>query len=832
MKPSTTEASSMFPTEGLAPAALLEHAQSLRALAIALLRNADAADDAVQDTWVRALERPPRNLERIGGWLRTVLVSVVANQKRGERRREAREQLCARSETSLDTRERERSLRALVAAVTELDEPYKTVVLLRYFEALPPREIAERLQVPPTVVYNRLHRAHALLRAKLEREDRAWMAALAAFVGRNAALQPLAASSASAGSVSVAWGYAAVGAVAATALVVFAWRPETTSGEPSSPRTETLAASTPFDASGANSDDESSDEGGAARAAVALPEVAAKAALVQTSMPFAFEIELSVTDSDDAPVVGAQVFVAPQRQPLDCAGSTDFDGKLVVRWRDRVDALDVVVGASTGSASADLQLVRVAAGTPRRVALRPRTDPRIVSMLDMADVAHRIEEEDVRAARLAELMDTSVGVEVGETFAMLDRGHGEVGFVDPWMVTVHADEGKRPRIAEELALAYDRLRGLGYVATEEYAVVTAIGVAKGSAASAYFALSGTLNDAGGALVPHALVRARPVSGRGVCSTRSDANGAFELPRLPVGECEIVAGDGGHGIARTTLVGAANEKLSWHAQLDRGRELRGRLVDARGEPLARWSVEVESSDPWVDGELTANDGSFVIPSLPATSLRVLARPTHGCVSLPLLVAESAWASSEVQVFRAAIAADAAPGWIELELVDEHGNAVNEAQMRVWNVELARGVSTTRDGDDGRFAIAGLPPGDYRVEFGAPAHAWTTLEHVSVRAGEGVRLGSLQLPQPARVELRDSDPPSGHAAMTFVRQLAGQPTAACVVKSLLPCTIELPAGDYELAFEGHDAQRLTVAAGQPLELVAPRPPATADEGAQRR
>ena len=54
--------------------------------------------------------------------------------------------------------------RALVEAVLELEEPYRTTVLLRFFEELPQREIARRMQTSTATVNSRLTRALAKLR--------------------------------------------------------------------------------------------------------------------------------------------------------------------------------------------------------------------------------------------------------------------------------------------------------------------------------------------------------------------------------------------------------------------------------------------------------------------------------------------------------------------------------------------------------------------------------------------------------------------------------------------------------------------------------------------
>ena len=49
--------------------------------------------------------------------------------------------------------------RRVVDAVMALDEPYRTVVVYRYFDDLPPKEIAARLGVPVGTVKTRLKRA-------------------------------------------------------------------------------------------------------------------------------------------------------------------------------------------------------------------------------------------------------------------------------------------------------------------------------------------------------------------------------------------------------------------------------------------------------------------------------------------------------------------------------------------------------------------------------------------------------------------------------------------------------------------------------------------------
>src|SRR4029077_6361026 len=80
----------------------------------------------------------------------------------------------------------------VVGAVLALDEPYRAVVLLRFFEHLPPRAVARRLQVPVETARTRLKRALAQLRARLDRHSRgdraAWCALLLPYAGKAAPL--------------------------------------------------------------------------------------------------------------------------------------------------------------------------------------------------------------------------------------------------------------------------------------------------------------------------------------------------------------------------------------------------------------------------------------------------------------------------------------------------------------------------------------------------------------------------------------------------------------------------------------------------------------------
>jgi len=164
---------------------LLEQTAWLRALARTLVRDPDLAEDLAQETCVVALERPPRRGADTRAWLGTVLRNLLRQRHRSEARRKVREEAAARPEVfpaAADVVARATVLQELGQAVMELAEPSRTTILMRFFDDLPPREIARRAGVPVATVNSQLQRGLRRLRARMDAEhggDRqAWSVAL------------------------------------------------------------------------------------------------------------------------------------------------------------------------------------------------------------------------------------------------------------------------------------------------------------------------------------------------------------------------------------------------------------------------------------------------------------------------------------------------------------------------------------------------------------------------------------------------------------------------------------------------------------------------------
>jgi RNA polymerase sigma factor (sigma-70 family) len=153
------------------PQALLEQTGWIHALARRLVADPHLAADLAQETCVDAIERQPDALRPLRGWLAAVMRNNLAKLRRGEGNRAARERAAGGAEpapSAHDVVEKAESHRNVVLAVLALDEPYRSTLLMRFFEQLSYAEIAHRTGATRAGVNSRVTRGLELLRARLE----------------------------------------------------------------------------------------------------------------------------------------------------------------------------------------------------------------------------------------------------------------------------------------------------------------------------------------------------------------------------------------------------------------------------------------------------------------------------------------------------------------------------------------------------------------------------------------------------------------------------------------------------------------------------------------
>ncbi len=176
----------MTPPDGGVPiSVLLAHRDWVRRVARALVRDEASADDLEQEVWLRALRTPPRHGRSLRAWLGTVLRHAARDARRAagiRARREADAPRPGPAPSPRDVVADAESFRRVVNAVMDLEEPYRTAILLRFFDDLAPTVIAARQGIPVDTVKTRLRRALQLLRERMDRDHggdrRAWVVAL------------------------------------------------------------------------------------------------------------------------------------------------------------------------------------------------------------------------------------------------------------------------------------------------------------------------------------------------------------------------------------------------------------------------------------------------------------------------------------------------------------------------------------------------------------------------------------------------------------------------------------------------------------------------------
>ena len=137
---------------------------------------ADAVDDVLQETWSRALQGVPRARASLRPWLRQVAIRVAGALTKRESRRSDRERRSYQPTEQPPTAEivaRMDLQQEVAKAVKCLAEPYRTTVVLRYYEDLSVPEISKCMSVSTDSVYTRLARARTMIRDSLPESMRA-----------------------------------------------------------------------------------------------------------------------------------------------------------------------------------------------------------------------------------------------------------------------------------------------------------------------------------------------------------------------------------------------------------------------------------------------------------------------------------------------------------------------------------------------------------------------------------------------------------------------------------------------------------------------------------
>ncbi len=267
-------------------------------------------------------------------------------------------------------------------------------------------------------------------------------------------------------------------------------------------------------------------------------------------------------------------------------------------------------------------------------------------------------------------------------------------------------------------------------------------------------VSGTVRDGTGRVLGGARVMAGPrYAGIGWVETESDASGRYELRDLPLGSQQVRASLKGAGKDQRGLAIEPGQSYAWDPMLSLGLQVRGRVVDASGEPVQGLNVQLDrlpGGDGWRATAKVAVDGSFVLDNcsdvdhelavfLPTWEFPPLARvtgvrpgPDELLIEIPADARQLAVVSGRVADARGVVPAGLSVGLHATGSTSGQGGQVDAAT--------------------GAFEIAKVRAGSYQLWVSVEGGVPTIVPVTDVRGGERRDLGLVVLPDPGTVVAR--------------------------------------------------------------------------------
>lgn len=148
-------------------ALMRQHGSRLLRLCAMNLRDASLAQDAVQDTFLKAF----RQFHRFRGdadaltWLTAIAINVCRDYRRSAWFRHVDRRVDALPEQAANFPFPDNTV---ITAVAKLPDKYREVILLRYYQDMKQKDVAAALGLTERAVRQRLTKANAILREELK----------------------------------------------------------------------------------------------------------------------------------------------------------------------------------------------------------------------------------------------------------------------------------------------------------------------------------------------------------------------------------------------------------------------------------------------------------------------------------------------------------------------------------------------------------------------------------------------------------------------------------------------------------------------------------------
>jgi len=726
---------------------LLANDAWVRSLARRLVSDEHAAEDLVQDTWLAALERQQERPNRVRAWLGGVLRNLAGKRNRALARCNEHERQGARLDrlpSVAEVMDQETTRLRLVKATFSLEEPYRSAIIYRYFKNLPPRTIAEQLDMTVEAVKKRITRGLQQLRGRLDREfgDRkTWFAALLPLCGKVSMEAAAGAASASilTGALVMSTKVKIGIAVLAGLGVAYAFWPRDGVKPPEVPESE---VSKPMQAAAKTTPDTGP---AAAKAVEARPGPPEETTPVRSTAAAPMETKRGaivgpVTDPGGAPIAGASVRALryhPGVVELEerLATRTDAAGRYTL---EPLEARCVVEASARGH----------------------YTERRLASPFTRADFVLGtpgvLRGKLVLAADLTPCADATVAVYDWRRLDALHNLARTYAWQRPPVAMVHSDRAGKYR--------FDRLRPGRYqlyilprenppIHTLEQPIEVSSGqeVVRDFAVSTGIKIVGKVTDAGSG---------RPIAGAAVYQhnnyrkrTVTGADGRYAIAGIdawPEFDTVVAEADGyAPTYSQLQPIAALTRERVIDLAMKRGAMISGRVLGPEGKPVAGARVGISSLALRLPTQLWASVSRATTTTTDEDGIfRLVVRPTEKERRVHAGKDGLGWGASKPFVPKAGAKVTGIQlrlprcGAVAGRVTDAAGSPIDSARVTL-SADRGRIGRCAYTRPDGRYEMEGIPDGTYDLRVlppGALADArspFSGLEHKGVTVSGGGR-----------------------------------------------------------------------------------------------
>ena len=754
------------------------HSRNLENLSRRLTNAESSADDLIQETWVALLQRPPKPHSNVPAWMKAVMRNLAIRSEQTRVSRRNRESKAARSErTESHAHEmiRKLDLERIRNEVGALDEPYRTLIRMRYFENKPPRIIAQELGQNTGTIKSQIHRGLERLRQRLESEYGSEYGSYALLLF------------AVAGYRKRDYVAAVLGSRSGIALLTFfaagaAWivsREETQASDPEAPARSAATA----------------------RPAQASPQVAQRHAegeevtAPDVTEPKSFTVSIEVRDETGSPLAGASIEHLLHEGSRFLEADASGRASLEIDEQGLTPPFSRTPERSQQNPNPRVGLIARYQGVPSRVMwLKPPEEDRASLILEVPLSAPALRGRVLSKGGIP-IVGVSVRLQPSKLVEAMPRGHRILPYRE---ATTDADgRYEIPSVFEGYGL---EIIHEGYAPYFERLSLQGRDTERTLRLTRGFSAQGRVRDYRGQRIVGATVEASAYGRYSLGRSSTDEDGFFSLERLPLGVRVSLTARKGALTAETTRTMHAGDEgttnFEWNPELERGERIRIRIWRADGSAFSNELVHI------------------MIKSRPNGGLIPIHTDEMGRLSIELPLAPDDWIRILPSDGGGLVSWDPLATLGRNELIGAHEVTVT-AQERTQlfpgaivgskgEIEVQRFlVRDTRSGWVNRLAPSfRLEPRTYDLWYELP-NGYLELGTHSLLPGDQVRFPPKHLANPGELRIDAGD--EKQALRIYAKSLEGQFPWKTLHGSQ---TIELLPGDYVIENEDGVRQDVTI------------------------